>query len=128
MAPRYTAEGDHRSNLYTVHDPTQTAAVRRRRHQRGGAPSAGGSAPGAPPPPENRNVVHHPPAPGADEQDPAEQILTSVATPKTPGEPCDNPLHEHRSPVPGLAICLDCFRSWPVPLAAIAPARDTEHR
>jgi len=128
MAPRYTAEGDHRSNLYTVHDPTQTEAVRRRRHQRGGAPRAGGSAPGAPPPPENRNVVHHPPAPGADKQDPAEQILTSIAASKTAGQSCDNPLHAHRSPVPGLRICCDCFRSWPVPLAAITPALDTESR
>jgi GntR family transcriptional regulator len=112
IAPRYTAEGDSTSNLYTVHNPTQTEAVRRRRQSRGGARRAGGGAPGAPPPPFDRNVVHHPPAPDADEQDPAEQILTSVAAPKTAGQPCDNPAHEHRSPVPELAICLDCFRAW----------------
>jgi len=45
MAPRYTADGDHTSNLYTVDDPTQTEALRRRRLQRGGPPAAGGGAP-----------------------------------------------------------------------------------
>ena len=40
MAPRYTADGDHTSNLYTVHDPTQTEALLRRRRQQGGAPAA----------------------------------------------------------------------------------------
>ena len=34
IAPRSTAEGDPTSNLYTVHDPTQTEALHRRR-QRG---------------------------------------------------------------------------------------------
>jgi len=122
MAPRSTAEGDHTSNLYTVHDPTQTEALRRRRG--GGAPGTGGGEYGAPPPQENRNVVHHPPAPGADEQSPDEQYLTSVPPQKTAGPPCDNQAHEHRSPVPGLRICLDCFRSWPVPLAGMPPAGD----
>ena len=125
IVPRYTADGDPTSNLYTVHDPTQTAALRRRR-QRGGAPGAGGGAYGALPPQEKRHVVHHPPAPGADEQSPDEQDVTSAATPKTAEQPCDNQAHEHRSPVPGLRICLDCFRSWPVPLAGLPPAGDPE--
>lgn len=57
-APRSTADGDHTSNLYTVHDPTQRDAVLRRR--RGGAPAAGGGAPDALPPPGQRS----PRAPG----------------------------------------------------------------
>ena len=117
IAPRYTTDGDPTSNLYTVHDPTQTEALRRR--QRGGAPGAGGGASGALPPQEQRNVVHHPPAPGADEQSPDEQYLTSVPTTQTAEQPCNNQAHEHRSPVPEVRICLDCFRSWQVPLAVI---------
>jgi hypothetical protein len=50
IAPRYTADGDPTSNLYTVHDPTQTEALRRRR-QRGGVPRTGGREPGSLPPP-----------------------------------------------------------------------------
>jgi hypothetical protein len=123
IAPRYTADGDPTSNLYTVHDPTQTEALHRRR-QRGGASRAGGGAYGAPPPQDNRNVVHHPPAPGADEQSPDEQDVTSASTPKTAEQPCANQAHEQRSPVPGLRICLDCFRSWPVPLTGMPPAGD----
>ena len=88
LATRYTADGDHTSNLYTVHDPTQTEALRRR--QQGGAPGAGGGASGAPPPQEHRNVVHHPPAPGADEQSPEEQYLTSVPPQKTAAQPCQH--------------------------------------
>lgn len=122
MAPRYTADGDHTSNLYTVHDPTHTAAVRRRR-QKGGVPRTGGGAPDTPPPQDSGNVVPHRGAPDTPEQDPQEQCLTSAATPKTAEHTaCDNPLHEHRSPVPGLRICLDCFRSWQVPLAVLSPA------
>jgi len=124
IAPRYTADGDHTSNLYTVHDPTQTAAVRRRR-QKGGAPRTGGGAPDTPPPQDSGNVVPHRRAPDTPEHDPEEQFLTSAATPKTAEPPCDNRFHEHRSPVPGLAICLDCFRSWQVPLAVISPSLDT---
>ena len=126
IAPRYTADGDHTSNLYTVHDPTQTEALRRR--QRGGAPGAGGGASGALPPQEQRNVVHHPPAPGADEQSPDEQYLTSVPPQKTVEQPCDNQAHEHWSPVPGLRMCLDCFRSWQTPLEITPPALDTAGR
>ena len=126
IASRRAADGDHTSNLYTVHDPTQPEALRRRR--RGGAPRTGGGAYGAPPPQEKRHVVHHPPAPGADEQSPKEQDLTSVSTLKTLEQPCDNQAHEHRSPVPGVRICLDCFRSWPEPPAASAPALDTASR
>ena len=120
IASRHAADGDHTSNLYTVHDPTQTAALRRRRW--GGALGTGGGAYGAPPPQENRNVVHHPPAPGADEQFPDEQYLTSVPPQKTAAQPCDHQAHEHWSPVPGLRLCFDCFRCWPVPLAVLPPA------
>jgi len=127
IAPRYTADGDPTSNLYTVHDPTQTEALRRRR-QRGGVPRTGGREPGSLPPQESGNVVPYPGVPGSHEQFPDEQYLTSVPTTQTAGQPCGNPLHEHRSPVPGLRMCLDCFRSWPVPLAAITPTPDTEHR
>ena len=126
IAPRYTADGDHTSNLYTVHDPTQTAAVLRRRHQKGGAPRTRGGAPDTPPPQDSGNVVPHRRAPGTPEQDPAEQDLTSAATPKTAEQPCDNRFHAHRSPVPGLGICLDCFRSWQTPLEVIPAALNTE--
>jgi len=125
IAPRYTADGDPTSNLYTVHDPTQTEALRRRR-QRGGVPRTGGREPGSLPPQESGNVVPYPGVPGSHEQFPDEQYLTSVPTTKTAEQPCDNQLHEHRSPVPGVRICLDCFRSWPVPLTVISPALDTE--
>ena len=125
IASRRLADGDHTSNLYTVHDPTQPEALRRRC---GGAPRTGGGAYGAPPPQAKRNVVHHPPAPDADKQSPDEQDLTSVSMRKTLGQPCDNQAHEHRSPVPGVRICLDCFRSWPEPPAASTPALDTESR
>ena len=127
IAPRYTADGDHTSNLYTVHDPTQTEALRRRR-QRGGVPCTGGRELGSPPPQKSGNVVPYPGVPGSHEQFPDEQYLylTSVPTTQTAEQPCDNQAHEHWSPVPGLRICLDCFRSWQVPLAVIAPSLDTE--
>ena len=128
IAPRYAAAGDHTSNLYTVHDPTQTEAVLRRHRQKGGAPRTWGRAPDTPPPQESGNVVPHRRAPGTPKQDPDEQNLTSVSTLKTLEQPCDNQAHEHRSPVPGVRICLDCFRSWQLPLAAITPTLDTEHR
>lgn len=128
IAPRYAADGDHTSNLYTVHDPTQPEAVLRRHRQKGGAPRTGGRAPDTPPPQESGNVVPYRRAPGTPEQDPDEQYLTSVSTPKTAEQPCDNQAHEHRSPVPGVRICLDCFRSWTEPSAASALALDTESR
>ena len=128
IASRYTADGDHTSNLYTVHDPTQTEALRRRR-QRGGVPRTGGREPGSPPPQESGNVVPYPGVPGSHKQFPDEQYyLTSASTPKTAEQPCDNPLHAHRSPVPGLRICLDCFRSWQTPLEVTPPALDLAGR
>jgi len=51
IAPRVTADGDHTSNLYTVHDPTQQDAVRRRQRQRGGAAAGGGWGTKCPTPP-----------------------------------------------------------------------------
>ena len=126
IAPRYTAEGDHTSNLYTVHDPTQTEALQRRRRQRGGSPADGGRSPDALPPEDRGHLVTDGGAPGAYEQVPEEQFLTRVPTTKTAGQPCDNQLHEHRSPVPGLRMCLDCFRCWQVPLAVLPPALDPE--
>jgi len=125
IAPRATAEGDPTSNLYTVHDPTQRDAVQRRQRARGGPPAAGGGAPDALPPQDNRHLVPHPGAPDGHEQDPPEQEdVTSVPTPKMAEQPCQNQAHEHRSPVPGLVLCLDCFRCWQVPLAVLPPAGD----
>jgi len=50
IASRYTAAGDHSSNLYTVHDPTQPEALlRRRRQRRGGSCGDGGGSCSAPP-------------------------------------------------------------------------------
>ena len=126
MAPRSTADGDHTSNLYTVHDPTQREALLHRRHQRGGAPAAGGGAPAAPPPQDNGHLVTQGGAPHGHEQDPKEQALTSVPQDKTAAPACDHAGHEHRSPVPGLVLCLDCFRAWQIPLAVIPPALDLE--
>lgn len=123
IAPRATAEGDPTSNLYTVHDPTERDAVRRRQRARGGAPGAGGGAPDALPPQENAHVVPQGGAPAGPEQDPPEQEkLTSAAEAKTAAPACNNALHEHRSPVPGLRMCFDCFRCWEVPLASLPPA------
>jgi len=125
IAPRYTADGDHTSNLYTVHDPTQRDAVQRRQRERGGPPAAGGGAPAALPPQDNGHQVTQGGAPDGHEPDPPEQeILTSVAKAKTAEPACNHPLHDHRSPVPGLRICFDCFRCWPVPLAVLPPACD----
>jgi hypothetical protein len=127
MAPRYTADGDHTSNLYTVHDPTQTEALRRRRLQQGGAPAAGGRSPDAPPPQDRGHVVTDGGAPHGHEQDPEEQEkLTSVAEEKTAAPACDNPWHEHRSPVSGLRVCFDCFRCWQTPLEVIPSTLDRE--
>jgi len=123
IAPRYTADGDHTSNLYTVHDPTQQDAVLRRQHARGGAPGAGGGAPDALPPQDNGHLVPQGGPSDGHEQDPPEQeVLTSVPTQKTAEHPCQNPAHDHRSPVPGLRICFDCFRCWEMPLAVLPPA------
>lgn len=127
IAPRSTADGDPTSNLYTVHDPTQTEALRRRRLQQGGAPAAGGRAPAAPPPQEGGHVVPQGGAPDGHEQDPQEQEeLTSVAEEKTAAPACDNPWHEHRSPIAGFALCLDCFRSWQTPREGIPSTLDRE--
>ena len=129
IASRATAEGDPTSNLYTVHDPTQRDAVLRRRQLRGEAPAAGGGAPPALPPQANAHLVPQGGAPAGPEQDPPEQdALTSVSTPQMAERPCPNPAHEQRSPVPGLALCLDCFRSWEVPLAGMPPAGDPAGR
>jgi len=125
IAPRSTAEGDPTSNLYTVHDPTQRDAVLCRQRERGGVPGAGGGAPDALPPQENAHLVPHPGAPDGHEQEPPEQeALTSVPTQNMADQPCQNQAHEHRSPVPGLALCLDCFRSWEVSLQGLPSARD----
>ena len=123
IAPRATAEGDPTSNLYTVHDPTERDVVRRHQRARGRAPGAGGGAPDALPPQENAHVVPQGGAPADPEQDPPEQeALTSVSTPKMAEQPCTNPAHEHRSPVPGLVLCLDCFGSWEVSLQGLPAA------
>ena len=120
IAPRYTADGDHTSNLYTVHDPTQQDAVRRRQH-------AGGGAPDALPPQENAQQVPQGGAPAGHKQDPPEQaILTSIADAKMAEPACDHPTHAHWSPSPGLTLCIDCFRCWQVPLAVVLPAGDLE--
>jgi len=120
IALRSTAEGDPTSNLYTVHDPTQRDAVLRRQRERGGAPDAL-------PPQDNGHLVPQGGAPDGHEQDPHEQEqLTSAAEDKTATPACNHPGHEHHSPVPGLRICLDCFRSWEVPLKGMQPALDTE--
>ena len=113
IAPRSTAEGDPTSNLYTVHDPTQGEADLRRRHQRGGASDVL-------PPQDNEHLVPQGGAPNGPQQDPPEQEkLTSLADAKTVEPTCGHPGHEHRSPVPGLRMCLDCFRCWQVPLASL---------
>jgi Helix-turn-helix domain len=120
IAPRSTAEGDPTSNLYTVHDPTQRAAVLRRRHQRGGAPAAGGRAADALPPQDTGHLMPQGGAPEGPKQDPPEQeTLTSLTDAKTVQPACDHPGHDHRSPVPGLRICFDCFQCWEVPGAVI---------
>ena len=125
IAPRSSADGDPTSNLYTVHDPTQREAVLRRQRARGGASAGGGGAPAALPPQANEHLVPQGGAPAGPEQDPPEQdALTSVSTPQMADQPCQNPAHEHRSPVPGLALCLDCFRSWEVPLQGLPSALD----
>lgn len=122
IAPRVTAEGDPSSNLYTVHDPSQREAVQRRQHARGGAPAGGGGARDALPPQDNGHLVPQGGASAGSEQDPPEQeALTSVAADTTAERACDHPGHEHCSPVPGLALCLDCFRCWQMPLTGMPP-------
>jgi hypothetical protein len=119
IASRRAADGDPTSNLYTLHDPTQTEALRRR--QRGRASGTGGGALAAPPPTPTPHGVQEGGAPGADKQDPEEQeILTSAAKGKTAAPACTHPGHEHCSPVSGLVLCLDCFRAWETPLADAA--------
>jgi len=127
IAPRSSADGDPTSNLYTVHDPTQREAVLRRQRARGGASAGGGGAPAALPPQENAHLVPQGGAPAGPKQDPPEQeVLTSAAEEKTAAPACDHPLHDHRSPVPGLRVCFDCFRCWEVPLVVLPPAGDLE--
>jgi hypothetical protein len=123
-ATRYTAEGDPTSNLYTLHDPTQRDAVQRRQRRREASFADGGGSPGDPPPQPSGHLATGGGSPGVPKQDPVEQYLTSVAASKTAEQPCEHPAHEHRSPVPGLRICVDCFRCWPVPLAVLSPAGD----
>jgi len=119
IASRYTAAGDHSSNLYTVHDPTHPEALLRRRRQR-----QGGSC-GAPPSLPVGHLAPHGGSSRAQEQGSKEQDLITAHAPKTAEHAaCDNPLHEHCTPVPGLGLCLDCFRSWQVPLAVLPPALD----
>jgi len=123
IAPRATAAGDPTSNLYTVHDPTQRDAVQRRQRARGGASAAGGRAPDALPPQDTAHLITQFRAPDGHEQYPPEQeTLTSVPMHKMAEQPCQNPAHAHRSPVPGLWVCFDCFRCWEVPLAVRSPA------
>lgn len=124
-APRYTAEGDLTSNLYTLPDPTQPAAVQQRR-QDSGASFAGGGAPAALPPQESAHSMLEGRAPGGYDQNPPEQSLTSATPPKTlplPDTqtpptltaPCDHPEHPHWAPTPDLQICTECFRCWAPP-------------
>jgi len=123
IAPRATAEGDPTSNLYTVHDPTQRAAVQRRQGARGRASADGGGAPAALPPQENAHEVTQGEAPDAPKQAPPEQdLLTSIARADIPEPACDQPEHAHWSPYPGFTLCRDCFRCWQVPLAVRPPA------
>lgn len=123
IANRSAADGQQTSHLYTVHDPTQAEALRRR--QKGGSKNdRGGSKNDLPP---SKNDL--PPGSNFDpKQFPSfeQETLTSVLTPHMRGTPCENPAHEHRSPIPGLQMCIECFRHWPVPLVASTPAGDTE--
>jgi hypothetical protein len=106
-----------------VHDPTQRDAAQRRQRARGGASAAGGRAPDALPPQDTAHLMTQGRAPDGHEQDPPEQeTLTSVPTHKMAEQPCQNPAHAHRSPVPELWVCFDCFRCWEVPLAVSSPA------
>lgn len=123
IASRTTTEGDPTSNLYTLHDPTQREVVQRRQHARSGASAAGGRATDALPPQENAHLLPQGGAPHGPEQAPPEQeVLTSDTTGQTEEPACTHPGHEHRSPVLGLVLCLDCFRCWQLPLAVLPPA------
>jgi hypothetical protein len=138
IATRSTPARKHTSHLYTVHDPTQGEAVQRRRaarrcqaHPADSAvphtanPEVGGTA---------KFAVHtaNPEVGGtakfADEQSSSleQETLISVLTPQMVGKPCDNPGHNHSSPFPGLQMCIECFRHWPVPLRTSPTAEDTE--
>lgn len=128
IASRYTAAGDHSSNLYTVHDPTKPEALlRRRRQRRGGSCGDGGGSCSAPPALPVGHLATHRGSSRVQEQGSKEQDLTTAHAPNTAEHAvCNTPLHEHCTTVPGLRICLDCFRSWQVPLAVISPSLDTE--
>jgi len=128
IASRYTAAGDHSSNLYTVHDPTKPEALlRRRRQRRGGSCGDGGGSCSAPPSLPVGHLATHRGSSRAQKQESKEQDLTTAQAPNTAKHAvCNHPVHEHRSPVPGVRMCLDCFRCWPVPLAVIAPSLATE--
>jgi Helix-turn-helix domain len=136
--PRYTAEGDPTSNLYTLPDPMQPAAVQGRR-QGGGAAGAGGGAPGALPPQPSAHGVPEGGASHGSDQDPPQQLLTSdtattsLALPETQPQPqparptlCTHPGHRHWSPTPDLWICNECYCCWVPAAEATSPTRAPE--
>lgn len=129
ISPRANAEGSHTSHLYTVHDPTQTEAVRWRQKSRSSGARGrsysdpGGASPGDPPP------SHGDPG-GTSPGDPEQalrleqDLLTRSGTVNIEKQPCDHPGHRHSSPFPGLQMCIECFRHWSVPLTTSPPAAD----
>jgi hypothetical protein len=128
IATRSTPERKHASHLYTVHDPTQKEAVQRRRAaRRCQAPTAisevggtanfevGGTAISEVGGTANFEVgTANFEVGGTANFDPEQfpileqETLTRGVPLKIEKNPCDNPGHEHRSPIPGLQMCIEC--------------------
>jgi helix-turn-helix protein len=99
IAFRYTDKGDHTSNRYTLHDPTNRDAVTLRR-------ACGGGPPAARPPAETRHPVPDGGPPAAHEQESAEQGKTTAAAPEK--RLCTNTQHE-RVRFGAYVVCIECF-------------------
>ena len=107
IAYRYTDEGDHTSNRYTLHDPTNRDAVTLRRAFGGGPRSHRGGPPDAPPPAKTEHLVPDGRPPAAhQEQESVKQEKTTARVPEK--KICTNGNHE-RVRLDGYTVCIECF-------------------
>jgi hypothetical protein len=114
IASRYTDQGDHTSNRYTLHDPTNRDAVTLRR-------ACGGGPPAARPPAETRHQVPdgRPPAAHQEQESVKQEKTTASAAPEK--KICTNEAHE-RVRFDDYTVCVECFAEA---VAGDSPPRQT---
>ena len=101
IAYRYTDQGDHTSNRYTLHDPTNRDAVTLRR-------ACGGGPPAARPPIKNAHHVPDGGPPAAPQEQESVKQEKTTANAAQEKKICANGTHE-RVRFGDYTVCVECF-------------------